>query len=133
MGDFGRHFTLYVPVGFEKDALCVFTPDLMAALIDSAPGAFVEMRNKHMTVGFPRVIDFARESEWLLLSGILAGMGAKVVRRTSLYIDGPPRQRRWTSESRLAMPPRVSAGAVIAAAFLLLHLIPLLWLLVRSL
>jgi hypothetical protein len=33
-GDFNNHFKLYVPPGYERDALYVFTPDVMAALID---------------------------------------------------------------------------------------------------
>jgi hypothetical protein len=35
-GDFDRYFTLYAPADYERDALYVFTPDLMALLIDEA-------------------------------------------------------------------------------------------------
>ena len=35
-GDFDRHFALYCPEGYEADALYLFTPDVMARLIDSA-------------------------------------------------------------------------------------------------
>lgn len=33
-GDFREHFNLYVPRGYEDDALYIFTPDLMAKMID---------------------------------------------------------------------------------------------------
>ena len=35
-GDFDRYFALYCPEGYEADALYLFTPDIMARLIDSA-------------------------------------------------------------------------------------------------
>lgn len=35
-GDFDRHVTLYCPREYERDALDVFTPDLMARLVDEA-------------------------------------------------------------------------------------------------
>lgn len=33
-GNFNDYFTLYVPEGYERDALYVFTPDVMSTLID---------------------------------------------------------------------------------------------------
>lgn len=42
-GDFDRHFTLYCPEGYERDALYLFTPDVMARLIDRAGGFDVEI------------------------------------------------------------------------------------------
>ncbi len=35
-GDFDRHFTLYCPKGYEADALYLFTPDVMARVVDRA-------------------------------------------------------------------------------------------------
>jgi hypothetical protein len=35
-GDWDRHFTLYCPAGYERDALQIMTPDVMAAMIDGA-------------------------------------------------------------------------------------------------
>lgn len=42
-GDFDSHFTLYCPEGYERDALYLFTPDVMARLIDSVHGFDVEI------------------------------------------------------------------------------------------
>ena len=42
-GDFNEHFTLYVPAGYERDALYVLTPDIMQLLIDRAAGYDVEI------------------------------------------------------------------------------------------
>ncbi len=42
-GDFDRHFRLFCPQGYERDALYLFTPDVMARLIDTASVLDVEI------------------------------------------------------------------------------------------
>ncbi|QIM15697.1 hypothetical protein G7067_03530 [Leucobacter insecticola] len=42
-GDFDRHFSLFCPRGYETDALYLFTPDVMAWLIDDAGDFDVEL------------------------------------------------------------------------------------------
>lgn len=42
-GDFDRHFALYCPAGYERDALYLFTPDIMTRFIDHAGRYDVEI------------------------------------------------------------------------------------------
>lgn len=42
-GDVDRHFALYCPAGSERDALYLFTPDILALLIDRVRGLDVEV------------------------------------------------------------------------------------------
>ncbi len=49
-GDFDRHFTLYSPEGYERDALYIFAPDLMQLLIDTTAGCDVEFVDNAMYV-----------------------------------------------------------------------------------
>ena len=42
-GDFNKYFTLHVPRGYEVEALEVFTPDVMAKLIDKAESLNLEI------------------------------------------------------------------------------------------
>ncbi|MBS1675263.1 MAG: hypothetical protein JSS74_15010 [Actinobacteria bacterium] len=42
-GDFDRYFALYCPAGYERDALYLFTPDIMARFVDSASAFDVEI------------------------------------------------------------------------------------------
>ncbi len=42
-GDFDRYFTLSCPSGYERDALYLFTPDIMARFIDNAAALDVEI------------------------------------------------------------------------------------------
>ena len=42
-GDFDTYFSLYCPEGYERDALYLFTPDIMARFIDNAAALDVEI------------------------------------------------------------------------------------------
>ena len=42
-GEFDEHFTLFCPAEYERDALYIFTPDVMARLIDRVNGFDVEI------------------------------------------------------------------------------------------
>lgn len=42
-GDFDAHFALYCPTGYERDALYLFAPDVMAVFIDNAASFDVEI------------------------------------------------------------------------------------------
>ena len=42
-GDFNRYFRLYCPSGYERDALYLFTPDVMVRFIDNAAELDVEI------------------------------------------------------------------------------------------
>ena len=86
-GDFDRYFRLFVPAGYERDALYVITPDLMALLIDRIPGAFVEMIGRHLTIAVPRPRDAALASSWNDIALVLATVGRKAVRQTHRYQD----------------------------------------------
>lgn len=42
-GDFDKYFELYVPEGYERDALYIFTPDVMQVLVDDLKGFDIEI------------------------------------------------------------------------------------------
>lgn len=86
-GDFDRYFTLYCPKEYERDALYVFTPDLMALLIDEAAPFDVEIVDDWMFVYSPR--GFVMEDTRLLgrLLRIIDLVGNKALRRTDRYRD----------------------------------------------
>jgi hypothetical protein len=49
-GDFNKYFSLSIPKGYEIEALEIFTPDVMAELIDKAKGFSLEIVNNHMFI-----------------------------------------------------------------------------------
>ena len=49
-GDFNKYFSLSVPRGYEIEALEIFTPDVMAELIDHAKKLSLEIVNGHLFI-----------------------------------------------------------------------------------
>lgn len=86
-GDFDSHFRLYAPKGYERDALYVFTPDLMALLIDETGDLDVEVRDDRFIVTKPGGFDFRSPATWERLGHILDTVGAKTRTRTDMYAD----------------------------------------------
>lgn len=52
-GDFHTHFTLYCPAGYGADALYLFSPDLLARLMDAAAGCDIEIVDNRVLVYAP--------------------------------------------------------------------------------
>jgi hypothetical protein len=86
-GDFDTWFTLYCPKEYERDALYVFTPDLMALCIDEAAPFDVEIVDDWMFIYSPR--PFTMDDPQLLarLFRVIATVGAKALRGTDRYQD----------------------------------------------
>jgi hypothetical protein len=86
-GDFDTRFRLYAPSGYERDALYVFTPDLMALLIDETGDLDVELRDDRLIVYKPGGFDLTDPAVWQRFAHIRATVGAKTWDRTDLYAD----------------------------------------------
>jgi hypothetical protein len=114
-GDFDRYFTLYCPQQYERDALYVFTPDLMALLIDEAAPFDVEIIDDWMFVysntGFPT----GDYRPYARLVRIMDTVGAKTLTQTDRYGD----ERVGDFAANVVAPHgarlkrRVSVGAII--------------------
>jgi hypothetical protein len=99
-GDFDRYFALYCPTGYERDALYIFTPDLMALLIDHAAGFDVEIVDNwlfvysNLPIVRPDIVAMSRSFR------IIALIGAKALRASNNYRDAravglPPGSVAW--------------------------------------
>jgi hypothetical protein len=86
-GDFDRYFTLYCPAEYERDALYVFTPDLMALLIDEASAFDVEVIDDRLFVYSADPIDTADPDALARMFRIVATVGAKTESRAERYRD----------------------------------------------
>lgn len=86
-GDFNEHFTLYCPKQYERDALYVFTPDLMALLIDNAAPFDVEIVDDWMFVYSSREFQSANPAVYQRLFQIVDTVGAKTLAQTDRYVD----------------------------------------------
>jgi hypothetical protein len=86
-GDFDRYFTLYCPKQYERDALYVFTPDLMALLIDEAAPFDVEIVDDWMFVYSNTAFRTGDAGLYARLFRIIDTVGAKALAQTDRYVD----------------------------------------------
>lgn len=86
-GDFDSHFRLFVPTGYERDALYVFTPDLMALVIDEAGDFDVELRDDRLFVYSRGGFRLQDPATWARFARIIEVVGAKALDRTDRYAD----------------------------------------------
>jgi hypothetical protein len=86
-GDFDKYFTLYCPQDYETDALYVFTPDLMALLIDEAAPFDVEIVDDWFFVYSSRQLDMSAPATYQRLFRIIDTVGAKTLDQTEHYRD----------------------------------------------
>ncbi|MEO7006810.1 MAG: hypothetical protein ABI275_04550 [Terrimesophilobacter sp.] len=116
-GDFDRYFRLYCPTGYERDALYVFTPDLLALLIDESRHFDVEIVDDWMFVYSAARFDMTDSGTLRRLFRIVDTVGAKTLRQSARYSDprsssdmvAPAGQRL-----RRGMPAAAVVVAVIA-------------------
>ncbi|WP_199190225.1 hypothetical protein [Cryobacterium sp. N22] len=105
-GDFDDYFTLYCPEKYERDALYLFTPDVMARLIDRVRGFDVEIIDDWLFLVSSRDVVTLDPDAW---QGLYDAVGA--------LSDKIGRWERWRDDRMPAEPPVTSstdagAGAV---------------------
>jgi len=112
-GDFNSHFTLYCPQQYERDALYIFTPDLMGLLIDNAAPYDVEVVDTWLLVYSPKPFDLIDPAQHRRLLGIADTVGTKTLRQSRNYAD----ERIGDSRVNLIAPQgqRLKGGISIAA------------------
>jgi hypothetical protein len=86
-GDFDKYFTLYCPREYERDALYVFTPDLMALLIDNAGAFDVEIVDDWLFVYSETPIDTTDPARIGRMFQIVDTVGAKTLSQSDNYSD----------------------------------------------
>lgn len=112
-GDFNKYFTLYCPKEYERDALYVFTPDLMALLIDEAAPFDVEIVDDWMFVYSSAKFDPTSPALYQRLFRIVDTVGAKTLSQTDRYVD----ERIGTFTANIVAPQgqRLKKGVPVAA------------------
>lgn len=105
-GDFDEHFALYCPEGYERDALYLFTPDIMARLIDRVKGFDVEIIDDWMFLVSRNDVVTLDPARW---AGLMDAAGAMT--------DKIGRWERWRDERGPdSTAPRISGVAVSRAS-----------------
>jgi hypothetical protein len=86
-GDFDTYFDLYVPKQFERDALYVFTPDVMQALIDNGSDYDMEIVDDQLYMYRTTKHDLASEASLRGALVMMDAISAEVTHQTMRYSD----------------------------------------------
>lgn len=77
-GDFDRHFALYCPEGYERDALYLFSPDIMARFIDHAADFDVEITDEWLMLSTRDRLCTLDTATWQQLLELIAAIELKL-------------------------------------------------------
>ena len=86
-GDFAQTFRLIVPEGYQQDALYIFTPDLMARVLDLGSGAEIELVSDRLYVYLPGSTRFDRAHTMAAVMTLAEDFHRRFAARTALYRD----------------------------------------------
>ena len=79
-GDFDRYFSLYCPEGYERDALYLFTPDIMARFVDAAATLDVEIVDNQLFLYSRSTLSTTDPAVWLWIISVIDALNDKVDR-----------------------------------------------------
>ncbi|KQQ49679.1 hypothetical protein [Plantibacter sp. Leaf314] len=79
-GGFDRHFQLYCPIGYEADALYLFTPDVMARLLDHVRGFDVEIVDDWLLLVTTKDLVTTRPEDWRDIADAVDALDDRVER-----------------------------------------------------
>ena len=99
--EFDEHFTLYCPAGYERDALYLFAPDIMARFIDNAAQVDVEIVDDWLFLYARRDLSTLDPRTWEWLFATVAAIEEKMAQWA-----------RWRDE-RLSSPVAASTSPVL--------------------
>ena len=86
-GDFNEYFTLYAPKQYERDALYVFTPDVMAKLIDNGAQFDMEVIDDELYIYKSGRIGLTDEAQLRSILSIFDTIAAELKDQTDYYAD----------------------------------------------
>ncbi|WP_159500980.1 hypothetical protein [Microbacterium sp. 18062] len=109
-GDFDRYFTLSCPRGYERDALYLFTPDIMARFIDNAAALDVEIVDDWLFLYAKRDFSTLDPATWAWLFSVVGALLDKLAQWARWRDD------RLTETVALGGPGEAVPGALDAAS-----------------
>jgi hypothetical protein len=120
-GDFGKHFELHVPTGYERDALYLLTPDVMQTLIDEAADQRVEIVDDDLFVFFDDGVDVTDPDVHIRMHRVWAAIAGQIVPQADGYRDSRSSVSGRVARAGRRLPPVVwIPGVVIAVGLLVL-------------
>ncbi|HEU4755416.1 MAG TPA: hypothetical protein VFS72_02045 [Agromyces sp.] len=120
-GDFDRYFTLHAPEGYERDALYLFTPDLMARFIDRAAAVDVEIVDDWLFLYAKRDFSTLDPATWAWLFSVVGALLEKLERWARWRDERLAPDAAGHAASAPIDPARANAAVAFAAPDALLR------------
>ncbi|HMH58244.1 MAG TPA: hypothetical protein VK537_03595 [Galbitalea sp.] len=122
-GNFDKYFTLYAPRQYERDALYVFTPDLMVLLIDRLGSYDLEIVDNRLYIYSHRPFNLLDPTTHQRLASIVQTVGRKATSQTLRYSDDRTAPDvDIVAPGGLRLRRGVTLGAVIAVLYVAVRL-----------
>lgn len=86
-GDFDTYFTLYAPAQYKTDALYIFTPDVMQALIDTVGDYDCEVIDDSFYIYNSRKFDLTKREHFEHIAAIADTLRPELTKQSKLYAD----------------------------------------------
>lgn len=86
-GDFDTHFSLYAPKQYERDALYVFTPDVMSLLIEKGTKYDMEIVDDELYLYYPVGLDIGSETKLKDIFATVDAISNELRSQTRRYTD----------------------------------------------
>jgi hypothetical protein len=129
-GDFNNYFTLYAPKEYERDALYVFTPDVMAAVVDAGQAYDMEVVDDNLMLYMPGLVALNSEIKLKMLLGIVEKIGSELRDQSHYYADERVGDRAMNivAEPGRRLKSGVGIGAIVAFAIFILYFVSIFFL-----
>jgi Protein of unknown function (DUF3137) len=121
-GDFDKYFTLYAPRQYERDALYVFTPDLMVLLIDRLASYDLEIVDNRLYIYSHTPFNMLDPRTHERLASIVQVVGHKATNQTLRYSDDRTAPGvDMVAPGGLRLRRGITASAVVAILYIALR------------
>ena len=126
-GNFDNYFTLFAPKEYETDALYIFTPDVMQALIevDDTNPYDMEAIDDHFYIYRQGSIKVDNPEDWEKLTQVVQILKPKLDKQTHFYADDNvgSREVNQVSEPGLRLKSRLSIISIISLILIFAYII----------
>jgi len=113
-GDFDSSFTLYAPKNYERDALYIFSPDLMSLFIDELGCYDAEIIDNNLFIYSKKPLKLLDQNTLRRIFNIIDVVGNKTISQTNNYSDGnvAARSMNFVAEAGSRLKKRISNSAI---------------------
>lgn len=124
-GDFNNYFTLYTPADYGRDALYVFTPDVMQALIDAANKYDCEVIDDDFYIYNTGRIDLTNQMRIEELLRVIGVIQPELVDQTDYYADERVgnRSANLIAEPGARLKTRMPAIGIVVVIFTFVYIL----------